>query len=66
MPVLLEHVSEHIGLHVYYGSRDALPRRVRAFIDLAVQRLQDCPDYLLTMEELERAAAAGAAALSGG
>ena len=41
-------------------------QRVRAFIDLAVQRLQDCPDYLLTMEELERAAAAGAAALSGG
>ena len=66
VPVLLAHVSEHIGLHVYYGSRDALPRRVRAFIDLAVQRLQDCPDYLLSMEELERAAAAGAAALSGG
>ena len=59
VPVLLAHVSEHIGLHVYYGSRDALPRRVRAFIDLAVQRLQDCPDYLLTMEELERAAQPG-------
>lgn len=52
VPVLLEHVSDHIGLHLYYGNRTAQPRRVRAFIDLAIQRLADRPDYLLSEQEL--------------
>ena len=58
VPVLVQHVSEHIGVHVYYGRRTALPRRVRAFFDLAVERLVDCPRYLLTPRELREAQSA--------
>lgn len=52
VPVLLPFMSDHIGLHIYYGSRAALPKRVRAFLDLAYARLHDCPDYVLSHEEL--------------
>ena len=51
-PVLLQHMSAHIGLHVYYGSRAAQPKRVRAFLDLAFARLLDCSEYLLSEKEL--------------
>ena len=39
-------------MYLYYGSRTAQPKRVRAFIDLAIQRLADAPDYVLTKKEL--------------
>ncbi|MBN3760492.1 LysR family transcriptional regulator [Burkholderia sp. Ac-20365] len=52
VPVLLQHVSAHTGLHLYYGSRSAMPRRVRAFLDLAFARLHDCSDYVLADKEL--------------
>ena len=52
VPVLLAHMSDHIGLHIYYGSRAAQPKRVRAFLDLAITRLHDCPDYVLSGKEL--------------
>jgi DNA-binding transcriptional LysR family regulator len=55
VPVLLRHMSSHIGVHLYYGSRTAQPRRVRAFIDLAIQRLVDTPEFVLTGAELTRA-----------
>ncbi|QGZ59110.1 LysR family transcriptional regulator [Paraburkholderia acidiphila] len=51
-PVLLKHMSSHIGLHVYYGSRAAQPRRVRAFLDLALSRLHNRSDYVLADKEL--------------
>lgn len=51
-PVLLRHMSAHIGLHMYYGSRAAQPRRVRAFLDLALARLHNCSDYVLADKEL--------------
>ena len=51
-PVLLPHVSDHIGLHIYYGNRTSQPKRVRAFLDLAVARLFESPDYVLTDKEL--------------
>lgn len=57
LPLLLQHMSDHIGVHLYYGSRTAQPKRVRAFIDLATQRLQDTSDYVLTAKELKAAAA---------
>jgi DNA-binding transcriptional LysR family regulator len=60
VPILLQHMSEHIGVHVYWGSREAQPRRVRAFIDLAVERLADTSTYVLSEKELK---AAGALAL---
>jgi DNA-binding transcriptional LysR family regulator len=52
VPVLLPHMSTYFSLHVYYGSRTAQPKRVRAFLDLAIARLHDCGDYVLADKEL--------------
>ena len=52
VPVLPEQVTDHLGLYLYYGSRAAQPRRVRAFIDLAVQRLAGNPLFVLATKEL--------------
>ena len=46
-------------MFVYYGSRAAQPTRVRAFIDLAVERVANNPAYVLTQEELEAAESRG-------
>lgn len=58
VPLLLEHMTDHIGVHVYYGSREAQPKRVRAFIDLALERLLNPPQYVLTRKELITAGSA--------
>ena len=58
VPLLVQHVSTHIGFYVYYGSRASQPRRVRAFLDLVLKRLQDSPDILLSTAELQAAACA--------
>lgn len=55
VPVLAGHATDHLGLYLYYGSRAAQPRRVRAFIDLAVQRLAGNPSYVLSPKELAAA-----------
>jgi DNA-binding transcriptional LysR family regulator len=60
VPLLLQHMSAHIGLHLYYGNRTALPRRVRAFIDLAIGRLLNTSAYVLSERELSQAAATAA------
>lgn len=56
VPVLLPFMSDHIGLHIYYGSRAAQPKRVRAFLDLAFSRLLDGSAYVLSDKELQLAA----------
>ncbi|MBB3221654.1 LysR family transcriptional regulator [Pseudoduganella umbonata] len=56
IPVLVEHVSDDIGLYVYYGSRTSQPRRVRAFLDLVLMRLKESPDIVLSHAELHAAA----------
>lgn len=56
VPLLLQHMTDDIGVHLYYGSRAAQPRRVRAFIDLAIERLADAPAHVLSGKELSRAA----------
>jgi DNA-binding transcriptional LysR family regulator len=56
VPLLQDHVSDHIALHVYYGSRASQPKRVRAFVDLALARLLDNPSYVITAKELQAAA----------
>ncbi|WP_231895234.1 LysR family transcriptional regulator [Vogesella sp. LIG4] len=61
-PILLEHMADHYSLFVYYGSRAAQPSRVRRFIDLAVDRLTDCADFVLSDKELAQAHASGVAA----
>lgn len=54
VPLLCEHVSDHLGVYVYYGSR-AAPLRARAFVELAVGRLMDSPLHQLTPKELKAA-----------
>lgn len=54
VPILIEHMPDFASYFVYFGSKTSQPARARAFIDLAVQRLADNPDYLLSEEELRR------------
>ena len=63
VPLLTEHVTDHMSVHVYYGSRSAQPVRVRAFIDLAVERLASSAEYELSTKELVAAEAKGRRAL---
>lgn len=58
VPLLTQHVTEHLGLYVYYGSRSAQPARARAFIDLAVERLVGNTQFYLEPHELRPHAAA--------
>ncbi|MEJ8851601.1 LysR family transcriptional regulator [Variovorax rhizosphaerae] len=63
VPLLTEHVADSSSAFLYYGSRTAQPARVRAFIDLAVQRLANTPRYVLTTKELQGAEAKGRKAI---
>ncbi len=58
VPLLTQHVSDHLALYLWYGSRVAQPARVRAFIDLAIERLADNPALFLQPHELAPAPAA--------
>lgn len=51
-PVLVQHMTDNMAVHVYYGSRRAQPARVRRFIDFAVERLTDNADFVLSRREL--------------
>jgi DNA-binding transcriptional LysR family regulator len=55
VPVLLPFISDHIALHVYYGSRASQPKRVRAFLDLAIAKLVNSAAYVLSEKELQSA-----------
>lgn len=55
VPILLKHMPDIASYFVYYGSRTSQPARARAFVDLAVERLTDCPQYVLSDKELARA-----------
>lgn len=59
VPVLLDHIDDNSSLFIYYGSRTSQPQRVRAFLDLAIERLCDNPALLLADKELRKAAAEG-------
>jgi DNA-binding transcriptional LysR family regulator len=52
VPVLTAHVAEHLNLYLYYGSRVAQPARVRAFIDLVVERVAGNAAFFLEAHEL--------------
>ncbi|MEY4754038.1 MAG: hypothetical protein RJA44_1713 [Pseudomonadota bacterium] len=54
IPVLLAHMPDFASFFVYYGSRSSQPARARAFVDLAIERLGNSPQFVLTAEELER------------
>jgi DNA-binding transcriptional LysR family regulator len=59
VPLLTGHTAIPAGIYMYWGSRNAQPARVRAFIDLAAQRLVDNPAFVLTTKELAAAQARG-------
>jgi DNA-binding transcriptional LysR family regulator len=63
VPLLTDHVTDHMSVHLYYGSRSAQPARVRAFIDLAVDRLVNTTVYELSGKELAAAEVKGRRAL---
>lgn len=52
VPLLPQHMTDHLNAYLYYGSRSAQPSRVRAFIDLAVERLIGNPALTLSSAEL--------------
>jgi len=52
VPLLTNHMPDGASYFVYYGSRNSLPARVRAFIDLVIKRLVDNPEYVLSATEL--------------
>ena len=55
VPILLKHMPDVASYFVYFGSRRSQPARARAFVDLVVERLTDCPQYILSSKELARA-----------
>lgn len=55
VPVLPEAITDIHGLFLYYGSRVAQPLRVRRFIDLAIERLANRQDIVLSAEEISLA-----------
>ena len=59
VPLLVAHATDHMSVHIYYGSRTAQPTRVRAFIDIAVEQLLDTTTYVLDPKELAAAEARG-------
>jgi DNA-binding transcriptional LysR family regulator len=52
VPLLRQHMTDHLSTYVYYGSRTAQPSRVRAFIDLAVEKLANNSEHVLSDAEL--------------
>ncbi|WP_395405692.1 LysR family transcriptional regulator [Pseudoduganella sp. UC29_106] len=54
VPLLVQTVSERMGLYLYYAQRRDMPGRVRRFIDFAVERLNGSQEFSLTRKELQR------------
>ncbi|WP_028603847.1 LysR family transcriptional regulator [Ottowia thiooxydans] len=61
VPLLTQHVADYANVFVYYGSRISQPTRVRAFIDLAIERLANNHTYVLSQQELTTAEERGRA-----
>ena len=55
VPLLVDHMPVRYSYFVYFGSRTSQPARARAFVDLAVKRLVDNPEYVLSAKELKAA-----------
>lgn len=64
VPVLPEAIADIHGLFLYYGSRVAQPIRVRRFIDLAIERLANRQDVVLSAEEISLAYIQGTSSYS--
>jgi len=59
VPLLSRHVCDHLSVQAHCGSRTSQPARVRAFLDLAVERLTDSREFVLSFKELATAEARG-------
>jgi DNA-binding transcriptional LysR family regulator len=55
VPLLIDLMPDRYSYFIYYGSRSAQPARVRAFVDLAVARLVDNREHVLSLKELKAA-----------
>lgn len=51
VPVLTQHISDHMGVYLYYGNRKQ-PTRVRKFIEMVVAHFRDPMPYRLSAEEM--------------
>jgi DNA-binding transcriptional LysR family regulator len=52
VPLLVNHVSDRMGLYLYYAQRTDMPGRVRRFIDFVVERLKGGQQFTLAPAEL--------------
>lgn len=52
IPFLVEQISSRMGTYIYYPHRSEMPRRVRAFIDFAIEKLLNNPLYAPSVEVL--------------
>jgi DNA-binding transcriptional LysR family regulator len=52
VPVLTSHVSERMGLYLYYAQRADMPGRVRRFIDFSTAWLRDSKQFCVPPAEL--------------
>jgi len=59
VPLLTEHIADHMSVYVYYGSRAAQPSRVRSFVDLVAERLGHASELVLGARELADAQTRG-------
>jgi DNA-binding transcriptional LysR family regulator len=59
VPMLVQHVTDHIGVFIYYGTRDDQSARARAFIDFSIEQLANSSAYVLSNKELVAAEAKG-------
>jgi DNA-binding transcriptional LysR family regulator len=56
VPLLVGSTSDRMGLYLYYGRRDNMPRRVRRFIDFAIESLGNTKVFHLQKSELREMA----------
>ena len=61
VPLLVDHIPDRYNYFVYFGSRSSQTARARAFIDLAVKRLVDNTEYVLSAKELRTGSRRGRA-----
>ncbi|MBC3475010.1 LysR family transcriptional regulator [Pseudomonas taiwanensis] len=56
IPVMLNTLSERMGLYIYYAQRADMPARIRTFIDFAIEKLLESKEFCLPQQELKHLA----------
>lgn len=59
IPLMLNTLSERMGLYIYYAQRTDMPGRIRAFVDFAVGKLLGSTEFCLPHQELRALAKDG-------